>query len=256
MIPKIIHYCWFGGNPLPSLAIRCINSWKKFFPDYEIKEWNENNFDVNIIPYTQEAYQAKKYAFVSDYARFWILYKYGGLYFDTDVEVIKSMDDIIDRGPFMGCENTIEGNHTKTLNVAPGLGLGVNAKHILYKEILDLYANLHFFTVSGGYNLQTVVKYVTDILYAHGLKNVNGIQECAGIYIYPKDWFCPVDLCTGEIRLTSNSRAIHYYAGSWTSLHRRLKKKIQKLIGSRLTFCIIRLKQVILTIFEKLGMKY
>ena len=104
MIPKIIHYCWFGRNPLPESAIKCINSWKKFFPDYEIKEWNEDNFDVNIIPYTKEAYEAKKYAFVSDYARFWILYHHGGLYFDTDVEVIKAMDDIIELGPFMGVE--------------------------------------------------------------------------------------------------------------------------------------------------------
>lgn len=102
MIPKVIHYCWFGGNPLPKSAQKCIALWRKYLPDYEIKEWNENNFDVNIIPYTAEAYKAKKYAFVSDYARFWILYKYGGLYFDTDVEVIKNMDDIISKGPFMG----------------------------------------------------------------------------------------------------------------------------------------------------------
>lgn len=104
MIPKIIHYCWFGRGPLPELAQKCIASWKKYLPDYEIKEWNEDNFDVNIIPYTAEAYKAKKYAFVSDYARFWILYQYGGIYFDTDVEVIRPMDDIIERGNFMGFE--------------------------------------------------------------------------------------------------------------------------------------------------------
>ena len=105
MIPKVIHYCWFGRNPLPPFAVKCIESWKKFLPGYEIKEWNEDNFDVNIIPYTQEAYEARKYAFVSDYARFYILYHHGGIYFDTDVEVIKSIDDIIERGAFMGCEN-------------------------------------------------------------------------------------------------------------------------------------------------------
>ena len=105
MIPKVIHYCWFGRNPLPPLAVKCIESWKKFLPGYEIKEWNEDNFDVNIIPYIQEAYEARKYAFVSDYARFYILYHHGGIYFDTDVEVIKSIDDIIERGAFMGCEN-------------------------------------------------------------------------------------------------------------------------------------------------------
>ena len=102
MIPKIIHYCWFGHNPLPESAKKCIESWKKYLPGYEIKEWNESNFNVNAIPYTEEAYRLKKYAFVSDYARFWILYHYGGLYFDTDVEVIKRMDDIIERGAFMG----------------------------------------------------------------------------------------------------------------------------------------------------------
>ena len=92
-IPKVIHYCWFGGNPLPELAIKCIASWKNHLPDYEIKEWNESNFDVYRIVYTTEAYRLKKYAFVSDYARFWILYNYGGIYFDTDVEVIQSMDN-------------------------------------------------------------------------------------------------------------------------------------------------------------------
>ena len=102
MIPKIIHYCWFGRNPLPDSAKKCIESWRKFFPEYEIKEWNEDNFDVHLIPYVEEAYNAKKYAFVSDYARFWILYFYGGVYFDTDVEVIRPMDDILAKGGFMG----------------------------------------------------------------------------------------------------------------------------------------------------------
>ena len=136
MIPKIIHYCWFGRNPLPESAKKCIDSWRKFLPDYEIKEWNEDNFDVNIIPYTQQAYEAKKYAFVSDYARFWILYHHGGVYFDTDVEVIRPMDDIIEKRPFMGrekgafikdiCDNTITVQGDAGLGVAPGLGLGVN----------------------------------------------------------------------------------------------------------------------------------
>jgi mannosyltransferase OCH1-like enzyme len=122
MIPKVIHYCWFGRNPLPPFAVKCIESWKKFLPGYEIKEWNEDNFDVNIIPYTQEAYEARKYAFVSDYARFYILYHHGGIYFDTDVEVIKSIDDIIERGAFMGCENEAKPGAT-ALAVGPWPGL-------------------------------------------------------------------------------------------------------------------------------------
>ena len=144
MIPKIIHYCWFGRNPLPELALRCIESWKKFLPDYEIKEWNEDNFDVNIIPYTAQAYKAKKYAFVSDYARFWILYQYGGVYFDTDVEVIKPMEEFIKQGSFMGCENGADGGG---LRVAPGLGLGVESGSELYKEILDKYASFSFYNL-------------------------------------------------------------------------------------------------------------
>ena len=142
MIPKTIHYCWFGRNQLPPLAIKCIESWKRYLPDYEIKEWNEDNFDVNIIPYTREAYAVKKYAFVSDYARFWILYKYGGLYFDTDVEIIKPLDDIIARGPFMGCEKDAMSDGATALAVAPGLRQGVKPRHRLYKEKVGLYGTI------------------------------------------------------------------------------------------------------------------
>lgn len=120
-IPKIIHYCWFGGKPLPKSAIKCINSWKKLFPDYEIREWNESNFDVNMIPYTKEAYVAKKYAFVSDFARFWILHEYGGIYFDTDVEVIRPMTDILLKGAYFGMENYS--------SINPGLGMAAPIGH-------------------------------------------------------------------------------------------------------------------------------
>ena len=137
MIPKVIHYCWFGRNPLPKSALKCIASWRIFFPDYEIKEWNEDNFDVNIIKYTQDAYNAKKYAFVSDYARIWILYNYGGIYFDTDVEVIAPMIDIIDKGPYMGFEiDTQNGNQYA---VAPGLGIATTIGSNIYKQIYIPY---------------------------------------------------------------------------------------------------------------------
>ena len=148
MIPKIIHYCWFGKNLLPKSAKECIASWKKFFPDYEIKEWNEDNFNINITTYTAEAYKAKKYAFVSDYARFWILYNYGGLYFDTDVEVLKPMDDIMAKGGFMGMEkaegSTLDNFDNNTILIAPGLGLAVEKGHTFYKEILEIYNKKHF----------------------------------------------------------------------------------------------------------------
>ncbi len=202
-IPKIIHYCWFGRSPLPELAKKCIASWRKYFPDYEIKEWNEDNFDVNSILYTSQAYQAKKYAFVSDYARFWILYMYGGLYFDTDVEVIRPMDDIIQRGPFMGCEKPYkEGATPKDLGVAPGLGLGVNPGLGLYK---------------------------------HGMKNTSEIQEVSGIYIYPQEYFAPKDVDTKKLKITKNTRSIHHYDASWAEWYDKAAgergPKLKKIFG-------------------------
>ena len=231
MIPKIIHYCWFGRNPLPPLAIKCIESWKKYLPDYEITEWNEDNFDINIIPYTKEAYEAKKYAFVSDYVRFWILYKYGGLYFDTDVEVIKPMDDIIARGPFMGCENEVKEGGATALAVAPGLGLGVNPGLSLYKEMLDLYGSLHFMMPDGSLNLTTVVKYTTEVLCKYGLKNINAIQFCADIWIYPKEYFCPINYRTNQRFDTDNTHSIHHYAASWVSKSMAFKTKMYDIIS-------------------------
>lgn len=236
MIPKVIHYCWFGGRALPKSAEKCIASWHKFFPDYEIKRWDESNFNVNIIPYTQQAYEAKKYAFVSDYARFWILYKYGGLYFDTDVEIIKSMDDIIDAGPFMGCENThANGALSNYLSVAPGLGLGVSPGLDLYSEILGFYKMLNFVSPDGKMQPETVVTYVTKLLRGKGLKNKSGIQSIEGVKIYPSDYFCPISTVDGKLRITANTRSIHHYDQTWQSPTRKFgRKMILKFGGVRL----------------------
>ena len=223
MIPKTIHYCWFGHNPLPPLAVKCIESWRKFLPDYEIKEWNEDNFDVNIIPYTAEAYKAKKYAFVSDYARFWILYHYGGIYFDTDVEVIRPMDDIIERGPFMGCETDAKPG------VNPGLGLGVNPGLGLYQEILDMYAE-EVFVWEGLGKTKTVVELTTELLLRRGLKNEPGIQNVDGVWIYPSEYFCPLNVITSHIHITDNTRSIHKNAATWVEKSKmtRLKYAIRR----------------------------
>ncbi|MBO7427283.1 MAG: glycosyl transferase [Paludibacteraceae bacterium] len=221
MIPKIIHYCWFGHNPLPELAVRCIESWRKFLPDYEIKVWNEDNFDVNMVSYTKEAYAQKKYAFVSDYARFWILYNFGGLYFDTDVEIIKPMDAVIDRGPFMGCEQdympTPNGTIARGNGVAvnPGLGIGAEAGLPLYKEILDNYTKIQFLHADGSLNLKTVVAYTTELLISKGLEVKSDTQCVEGIYIYPKEYFGPKDYLTNEVNVTENTLTIHHYNASW-----------------------------------------
>ena len=239
MIPKVVHYSWFGRNPLPSSAQKCIASWRRFLPEYEIKEWNEDNFDVNIIPYTQQAYEARKYAFVSDYARFWILYHYGGLYFDTDVEVIKPFDDILGRGAFMGIEQgaLLDGK----IVVAPGLGLGIEAGHQFYKRMLDVYENLQFWLSEGKINTNAIVGLTTNELYSYGMKSSETIQNVCGIWIYPADYFCPMNAATGIISLTDKTVSIHHYDASWidhTSFRFKLhlmKNWIFKMIGKRLS---------------------
>lgn len=222
MIPKVIHYCWFGRNPLPDSALKCIASWRKFFPDYEIKEWNEDNFDVNVIPYTRDAYQAGKHAFVSDYARFKILYEYGGLYFDTDVEVIKSFDDILSRGSFMGMEfvKREESEHSGLgIGVAPGLGLGATTGLTVYKDLLDLYQTLNFINPNGSYNLTTIVTYTTRLLLSKGLKINDEIQEIDGVNIYPEEYFNPMDDKTGKLHITSNTHSIHWFSKTWLNVN-------------------------------------
>ena len=211
MIPKIIHYCWFGGNPLPELAQRCIASWREFLPDYEIREWNETNYDVRKIPYTAQAYDAKKYAFVSDYARFDILYQHGGIYFDTDVEMIRPLDDILERGAFIG----VEQGRTPLLNA--GLGIASPAASQIYSEILDSYQDEQFVRADGSLNLKTVVLRVSEIFKRHGFVEEDRIQFVAGTTVYPSEYFCPKNPDTGEIAITEHTYAIHHYDGSWVS---------------------------------------
>lgn len=241
MIPKIIHYCWFGKKPLPKSAIKCIESWKRYLPDYEIKEWNEDNFDVNAIPYTAEAYQAKKYAYVSDYARFWILYQYGGLYFDTDVEVIKPLEDLIERGSFMGCEkNASDLNRYPDVN--PGIGLGVEPQLPFLKEMLDIYASLSFNEENKNGVYKTIVDYTSEMLHKYGLENKDGIQQVANITIYPKDYFNPLEH-VNQLSITPNTRSIHHYAGTWVSPKEKFKKGIIKLMGSKIYGFFLRFRK-------------
>ena len=222
MIPKIIHYCWFGGSPIPEEAMKCIESWKKYCPGYEIKEWNESNFNVNSCKYSKEAYREGKWAFVSDYARFKILYDEGGLYFDTDVELIKSIDDIVSKGPFMGCE---KGDN---LLVNSGLGLGAQSGLQIYKEVLDYYETQHFLNEDGSINTMTVVKRVTDILIDHGFKGNGEIETIECINVYPPDFFCPMDYWTGHLNITSNTRSIHHYSMTWKSEYEKKLKLFER----------------------------
>lgn len=225
MIPKIIHYCWFGGNPLPKSAQKCIRSWKKHFPDYEIKEWNEQNFNVNSNRYTQEAYERKKYAFVSDYARFYILYQYGGVYFDTDVEVIKPMDDLLEKGAFMGIEQA-ESN----LGVNPGLGFAVPAQLPIFKEILDHYNAITFVDENGIQIPGTIVKHTTEILKEKGFQLKNEPQHIADIWIYQNEYFNPLNDAIGKLTITSNTRSIHWYSKTWVENYGPIRNWITRWI--------------------------
>lgn len=227
MIPKIIHYCWFGRNPLPSSAKRCIASWKKYLPDYEIKEWNEDNFDVNCIPYTRDAYTAKKYAFVSDYARFWVLYHYGGVYFDTDVEVIRPMDEFIAKGPFMGWEKP---GSTGAYSIAPGLGLAANKEQPLYQEILHGFEHLNFYDENGERNNYSMIPLVTDLLTQKGLKKDGSMQVIDDVILYPSEFLCPMEYFTGKVTITDNTYAIHWYSMTWLPKTAIWKFKLMRLV--------------------------
>lgn len=248
-IPKVIHYCWFGGNPLPKSALACINSWKKYFPDYEIKEWNETNFDVHCNKYCSEAYDAKKYAFVSDFARFKILYDEGGVYFDTDVEVIKSFAPILENGAFMGCET--QSVYTNSVAVAPGLGLAINPGLGLVKEILDDYEASSFLKEDGSFDLTTIVQRTTSILKKHGLAEMRGIQQVEGITIYPSEYFCPKDKDTLKLNLTENSYSIHHYDATWYSKDMKFKKWIRVTFGGGFLQFLVKIKRACKKIIRK-----
>lgn len=206
-------------------------------PDYEIKEWNEDNFDVNSIPYIAQAYKHKKYAFVSDYARFKVLYEQGGIYFDTDVEVIKSMDDILGKGTFFGLEQDVIENFA----CAPGLGFACNPGLGLLREMLEFYKNIDFEQLDGSLNQKTIVEYFSEMLLKKGLQPISGIIEFEGVFIYPPDYFCPKPSEFGKIQITENTRTIHHYAASWVGPKQRLANFMIRIFGKRLVIKLYNL---------------
>ena len=218
---KIIHYCWFGGSEKPPIVKKCIDSWKEYFPDFEIMEWNEQNFDIHNNRYVEEAYQSKKYAFVSDVARFYALEKFGGLYFDTDVEVIKDFAPLLDQEAFAGFETD------EYIN--PGLVLWVKEKNNrLMKEMLNYYEGLSFIREDGSFNTTTICIYFTEILKQYGLIGNGKMQRCGNITIYPKEYFCPFNDQTGVLNKTENTYAIHWYSKTWMEPKQKIRNKITR----------------------------
>lgn len=223
-IPRYIHYCWFGGNEFGPKESKCIESWRRFMPDYEIIRWDESNFDCAACDYIREAYEKKKWAFVSDYVRLKVMLEYGGLYFDTDVELIAPIDDILERGPFMGFEEDCDGKHYGA--VAPGLGLGAYPGMDFYRRLLKSYELDHFINCDGSLNLKNVVERTTELLIQDGLSVREGIQVVDDITIYPASYFNPKDQWSGVVTIQSDTRSIHHFGMSWVRPSQKLEKRI------------------------------
>lgn len=217
MIPKRIHYCWFGHNPLPKLAKTCIKSWKKHCPDYEIIEWNEDNFDISFCPlYVRQAYDAKKWAFVTDYVRLQVVYEYGGVYMDTDVELIRSLDPLLKYQAYFGFEDE--------MNVNTGLGFGAVQGNPLVLEIMQDYNCLSFGV--PGEPIIACPKLNTKVFLKHGLVKENRAQVLAGdILVLPTEYFCPKSMIDGIVRKTKNTYSIHHYDSSWITPAQQLERK-------------------------------
>ena len=221
MIPKIIHYCWFGGNPLPELALRCIESWKKNCPDYEIRRWDESNFDLNYNDYVREAMEAKKWAFVTDVVRLYALVNYGGIYMDTDVEVLKPLDDLLSYDAVSGFESETQ--------IPTGL-MACRDLHPMFREFLADYDGAHFKKEDGTYDTTTNVTRITNTCLKYGLVQNNTLQTVNGFTLLPSDYLCPKDYRTGVLNITENTYTIHHFDGSWVGEYdKQLQNQIQKI---------------------------
>jgi len=220
MIPKKIHYCWFGRNPKPKLAQKCIASWKQNCQDYEIIEWNEDNFDVLSAPvYVRQAYESRKWAFVTDYVRLWAMIKFGGIYMDTDVEVVKSLDMYLSHDAFSGFESDT------------GIPTGIMACREgfpLFKEFLHFYDDAIFLADDGTPNMITNVTIMTNICLQHGLILNGQFQIVDGFALYPRDVFCPFDNGKGVLNKTKNTVTIHWFNKSWVSPKERFRSRITR----------------------------
>ena len=210
MIPKIIHYCWFGGNPLPKLAKKCIRSWRKFCSGYEIKEWNESNFDISQCPlYVRQAYEAKRWAFVSDYVRLKLVYEYGGIYMDTDVELLKPLDSLLSHKAYFGFEDN--GTHINT-----GLGFGAEKETPVLARMMADYDTIAFYKDDGGIDETCCPQRNTVALLELGLQADDTRQVLQGdILILPREILCPVGYWHRKDCITEQSISVHWYSASW-----------------------------------------
>lgn len=227
MIPKIIHYCWFGNNELPEKDKQCIESWKKHCPDYKIICWNESNYDISKYQYMKEAYEAKKWGFVPDIARLDIIYQNGGIYLDTDVEMVRNFDELLEYPAFMAFEND--------RMVNPGLVFGAEKENSIIGEILDtVYRKRSFFKEDGSYDMKPSPVMNTEFLIQKGL-SPNGKTQLlpCNMKIYSKEYFCPMDYDTGELTITDNTYSIHHFHASWHTKEELAAHKLAQIFAKR-----------------------
>lgn len=235
MIPKKIHYCWFGRGPMPELALKCIESWHRFLPGYEYKLWNEDNFDINSNAYVKEAYESGKYAFVTDYVRLYALYTEGGIYMDTDVEVLKPYDNLLSLSAFTGYEGS------KTHPPVTGTMASESGGEWV-KEQLDSYRDSHFILPDGSLDLTTNTARISAIMRANGFVQNGKEQVYKDMHIFPVEFFCPRQT-TGEMFITDNTYCDHHFMGSWENGKKNWKAFLFRLIGEKNKVRIIKLKR-------------
>ena len=224
MIPKTIHYCWFGRNPKPKLAEKCIRSWKKYCPGYEIIEWNEDNFDISSAPlYVRQAYEAKKWAFVTDYVRLKVVYDHGGIYMDTDVELLKNIDFLREHEAYFGFE---DGKYVNT-----GLGFGAQKGNPILLEMMEDYRDIPFVLEDGTFDVTACPGRNTKVFLKHGLIQNNAKQMVGDCLILPSDYLCPIDYSTGKVTRTENTISIHWFSASWQTVEekKRHNKNLRKI---------------------------
>lgn len=228
LMPKKIHYCWFGGKPMPEKNKQWMKSWRKFCPDYEIIEWNEHNYDVKKNKYMQQAYENKKWGFVPDYARLDIIYHYGGIYLDTDVELLSNLDDLLFQKGFAG----FEGEE----NVALGLGFGAMKGLPIIKELLDQYDSYKFVNADGSLNMTAAPILQTNYLKTKGLIPNGEYQIIEGLTIFPDKMFCGKSVYTKQIKLLDYTKSIHHYDATWFDEKLRQEAERMERIFSSSTF--------------------
>ena len=236
MIPKKIHYCWFGNGEMPELALKCIESWHEFMPDYKYKLWNEDNFAIEYNQYVKEAYDAKKYAFVSDVARLYALKNEGGIYLDVDFEVFKSFDDLLHFKAFAGFEGS------KTNPVMMGV-IGSEADGEWVNEQLEQYSWRRFI-IDGKHDLTTNVRFITDCMIKEGFLPNGKEQDFKDLHIFPVDYFCP-RLTTGEYVRTENTYCEHIGTSSWAENRSDWKKAFLSVMPIKMRSRIIRIKRIL-----------